>query len=143
MAIKEVVATDIKSKVGDVVSMKAILRILSDMNCKFELNSDTPGVTFDDGSFHLYKELPKSSEMLDRVEVLRTSGFIRERWYYSLKNCPFCGGDDIAFYPNVGSDYPPQVKCRICGATMNGVLNQREDIAINKWNTRVNKDNND
>lgn len=56
--------------------MKAILRILSDMNCKFELNSDTPGVTFDDGSFHLYNELPKPSEMLDRVEVLRTGGLL-------------------------------------------------------------------
>lgn len=73
-----------------------ILRLLSKMDYRYEIHSDTPGITFDNG-FKSYNELPTPSEILrmldngdyaDRHPCRSVGGDILET---KLRVCPFCG----------------------------------------------------
>lgn len=47
---------------------KRVIELLNLQSVDHELYSDKVGVTFADGSFHPYEELPKPSEMLKKLD---------------------------------------------------------------------------
>ena len=47
---------------------KRVIELLNLQSVDHELYSDKVGVTFDDGSFHPYDDLPKPSEILKKLD---------------------------------------------------------------------------
>lgn len=136
-----------------------MLRLLSKMDCQYEIHSDTPGITFDNG-FKSYNKLPTPSEMLrildnrnyaDRHEcrsVGRNTIDIMDNMETKLRVCPFCGSkvefvdeaDDCYFgYSKLDEwvSLPMRVQCYECGANIQaGEDDAKEDVII-KWNRRT------
>lgn len=130
-----------------------MLRLLSKMDCQYEIHSDTPGITFDNG-FKPYNKLPTPSEMLrmldngdyaDRHECRSVGGDIMET---KLKVCPFCGSkaqlidESDDWYSKYATDYEwasllIKVQCPNCGAAIVADDNDAKEDVINQWNTRA------
>ena len=62
----------------------------------------------------------------------------------SLKPCPFCGGKAGRRFRSEGLELPFEciIECADCGANLKVIdtvndLNTTENLAIDKWNTRI------
>lgn len=131
----------------------AMLRLLSKMGYSYEIHSDTPGITFDNG-LKSYNKLPTPSEMLqmldngdyaDRHECRSVGGDIMET---KLRVCPFCGSkaelidESDDWYSKYATDYEwasllIKVQCPNCGAAIVADDNDAKEDVIGQWNRRA------